>query len=58
MTYRLKVVELKNVPASTEVLTDREAQEYEAFKIDKRRNEWLAGRYALKLAACELLLLK
>lgn len=58
MTYRLKVVELKNVPASTEVLTDREAQEYEAFKIDKRRNEWLAGRYALKLAACELFTFK
>lgn len=54
MAYKLKVVELKHLPLAGDFLTDREMQEYSAFKIEKRRREWLGGRYALKMIATTL----
>ena len=53
MTYRLKIVELDKVPPAEEFLTKRELEVYKAFKIDKRKREWLGGRYALKTLACD-----
>ncbi len=53
MAYRLKVVEIKNLPLAQSVLTQREMAAYSAFKVEKRRTEWLAGRYALKSLATD-----
>jgi 4'-phosphopantetheinyl transferase len=53
MTYRLKVVDLNYLPAPEIILTEREVKTYNAFPVDKRRREWLGGRYALKLVACD-----
>ncbi|MDR1684604.1 MAG: 4'-phosphopantetheinyl transferase superfamily protein [Elusimicrobiota bacterium] len=53
MTYRLKVVELNLLPAPEEVLTSKEQAIYQEFKVDKRRHEWYAGRYALKSLASD-----
>lgn len=36
---------------NTDFLTARELQTFNAFKIEKRKREWLAGRLALKNAA-------
>lgn len=52
MAYRLKVVEIDKVPPAEEFLNERELAVYKAFKIDKRKKEWLGGRYALKTLAC------
>lgn len=52
MTYKLKVAELDKVPSAEDFLTERELKEYSSFKIEKRRREWLGGRYALKQLAC------
>lgn len=53
MAYRLKIVELDKIPPAEEFLTKRELETYKAFKIDKRKTEWLGGRYALKTLACD-----
>ena len=53
MAYRLNIVELSKVPCAEEFLTKRELETYKAFKIDKRKKEWLGGRYALKKLACD-----
>ena len=53
MTYRTKVIELKNLPSAQEILTARELKTYEDFKVEKRRTEWLGGRYALKQLAMD-----
>ena len=54
MAHRLKIVELSKVPPAEEFLNKRELETYKAFKIDKRKAEWLGGRYALKTLACDL----
>lgn len=54
MAYKIKVVELNNMPLADAILTDREMKEYSDFKVEKRRREWLGGRYALKQIACTL----
>ena len=54
MAYRLKIVELDKIPPAEEFLTKTEMETYKAFKIDKRKKEWLGGRYALKMLACDL----
>ena len=51
MAYRIKIVELDALPPAEEILTERELEVYESFKIEKRRKEWLGGRYALKQLA-------
>ena len=53
MAYRLKIVELDKIPPAEEFLTKRELETYNKFKIDKRKREWLGGRYALKTLACD-----
>lgn len=53
MAYRLNIIELDKVPAPEEFLNKRELETYKAFKIDKRKREWLGGRYALKKLACD-----
>ena len=54
MAYRLKIVELSKVPPAEEFLNKREMEIYNSFKIDKRKSEWLGGRYALKTLANDL----
>jgi 4'-phosphopantetheinyl transferase len=53
MTYRLKVIKLEDVPPIDKFLTQREIKMYDDFKVEKRRSEWLCGRYALKLLATD-----
>lgn len=53
MAYRLKIVEIAKVPPAEEFLTKRELAMYKEFKIEKRKKEWLGGRYALKKLACD-----
>ncbi|MBQ4493974.1 MAG: 4'-phosphopantetheinyl transferase superfamily protein [Elusimicrobiaceae bacterium] len=53
MAYRLNIVELNKVPLAEDFLTKRELGIYKTFKIDKRKKEWLGGRYALKKLACD-----
>lgn len=53
MAYRFKIVELDKIPPAEEFLNERELETYQAFKIDKRKKEWLGGRYALKTLACD-----
>jgi len=51
MAYRIKVVELDAVPPAGEILTARELKTYEDLMVEKRRRDWLGGRYALKQLA-------
>ena len=51
MSYKLKIVDLDKVPPAEEFLSARELKTYEDFKVEKRRREWLGGRYALKKLA-------
>lgn len=51
MAYELNIVEAKNVPAPEDFLSKGEMDAYKSFKIDKRKKQWLAGRYALKSLA-------
>lgn len=51
MGYKLKIVELDKIPPAEEFLTERELKIYNDFKVEKRRREWLGGRYALKSIA-------
>jgi 4'-phosphopantetheinyl transferase len=51
MAYRIKVVELDRLPPAPQILTARELKIYEEFKVEKRRREWLGGRFALKQLA-------
>ncbi|MDR1123835.1 MAG: 4'-phosphopantetheinyl transferase superfamily protein [Elusimicrobiota bacterium] len=53
MAYRIKVVELDRLPPAPQILTARETKTYEEFKVEKRRREWLGGRYALKQLAMD-----
>ena len=53
MAYRLNVVEIAKIPPVEDFLTERELAVYNTFKIDKRKKEWSAGRYALKKLACD-----
>ena len=51
MSYKLKIVDLNNIPAPEEFLSARELKTYNDFKVEKRKKEWLGGRYALKKLA-------
>ncbi len=51
MSYKLKIVDLNNLPAAEEFLSSRELKAYGDFKVEKRKREWLGGRYALKKLA-------
>ncbi len=51
MSYKLNIVELKKVPRPETFLTKDELKTLAGFKLQKRRDEWLAGRYALKSLA-------
>ncbi len=51
MAYKLNVVEAKDVPEADTFLSKGELEAYQSFKIEKRRRQWLAGRYALKSMA-------
>ncbi len=53
MAYRLNIVEISKVPPAEDFLTKRELETYKTFKIEKRKKEWLGGRYALKTLACD-----
>ena len=56
MGYKLKIVELDKLPAAEDFLTERELKTYNDFKVEKRRREWLGGRYALKSIASGLVI--
>lgn len=51
MSYKLKIVDLDKIPPAEDFLSPRELKTYEGFKVEKRRREWLGGRYALKKLA-------
>ncbi len=51
MSYKLKIVELDKLPPAEDFLSPRELKTYNGFKVEKRRREWLGGRYALKKLA-------
>jgi 4'-phosphopantetheinyl transferase len=53
MVYRYKIVKLKDVPPAEQLLTKRELKIYKDFNVEKRRLEWLCGRYALKQLAMD-----
>ncbi len=53
MAYRLNIVEISKVPPAQDFLTKREMETYKTFKVEKRKKEWLGGRYALKTLACD-----
>lgn len=53
MAYRLKIVEVKDIPAPETFLNARELKSIDEFRVEKRRQEWLAGRYALKSLATD-----
>ena len=53
MAYRLNIIEISKVPPTEEFLTKREMETYKTFKVEKRKKEWLGGRYALKTLACD-----
>ncbi len=48
MAYRLEVVDLTCLPPAHTVLCEIELDFYNALKIQKRKTEWLGGRFALK----------
>lgn len=48
MLYQLKVVDLKCLPPTDEVLCTVERDFYNRLKVPKRQAEWLGGRWALK----------
>lgn len=53
MNYRYLVIKTKEVPNAEEFLTGFEMQQYQHFAVEKRAEEWLAGRYATKKLATE-----
>ena len=48
MAYQLEIVDLACLPPATEVLCEQELDFYNRLKIQKRKTEWLGGRFALK----------
>lgn len=48
-----KIVHINNLPKPKEILTEKEIGKYNSFKIEKRRKEWLGGRFAAKLSIIE-----
>ena len=53
MNYRYLIVKTKDVPNAEEFLTTLELKQYKHFAVEKRAQEWLAGRYAVKQLASE-----
>ncbi|MBO4707503.1 MAG: 4'-phosphopantetheinyl transferase superfamily protein [Elusimicrobiaceae bacterium] len=53
MNYRYIIVKTTDVPRAEIFLTTVELKQYEHFAVEKRANEWLAGRYAVKKLASE-----
>ena len=52
MAYTLEVVDLKNLPPVTTVLSEAECAFYKTLKLPKRKTEWLGARLALKKLLC------
>lgn len=48
MAYQLEVIDLNNLPPAPAVLCENELDFYNRLKIQKRKAEWLGGRFALK----------
>lgn len=53
MNYRYLIIKTQNIPNAEEFLTGQELQQYNHFAVEKRAQEWLAGRYAVKELASE-----
>lgn len=47
-----KVVDLQNLPPAQTVLNAAELVFYQTLKLQKRKTEWLGGRFALKQLLC------
>ncbi|MBI4656106.1 MAG: 4'-phosphopantetheinyl transferase superfamily protein [Elusimicrobia bacterium] len=45
-----KIVNLNELPAAEEILSEKELAKYNSFRIEKRKREWLGGRFAAKSA--------
>lgn len=53
MNFRYLVVKKEETPKAKDFLTTFEYKQYEHFKMPKRAEEWLAGRYAVKKLAMD-----
>ena len=53
MNYRYFIVKTTEIPDAETFLTGFEFQQYKNFAVEKRAQEWLAGRYAVKQLASE-----
>ncbi len=53
MNYRYIITKTTEVPDAETFLTGMEFSQYKHFAVEKRAQEWLAGRYAVKQLASE-----
>ena len=53
MNYRYIIVKTEDAPKAEDFLTTFELKQYQAFTVEKRAKEWLAGRYAAKKLATD-----
>jgi 4'-phosphopantetheinyl transferase len=55
MAFVTELVNLTKLPKPKEILNEIELQEYNSFKFEKRRIDWLGGRYSAKKAIIKAL---
>jgi phosphopantetheinyl transferase len=53
--FTLELIDIKNLPEKETVLSKGELFSYDHFKTEKRKNEWLGGRVALKKAVSKII---
>lgn len=53
--FFIERVRINNICRPDEILSNEEMEKYFSFKIPKRKNEWLAGRFAAKTVVNKLL---
>ena len=50
MPFVLEIVNLDKLPPADEILADEEKAVFNSFKFEKRKKDWLGGRFAAKTA--------
>ena len=55
MNFISETVQLDKIPNAKDILAEDELIKYNSFKFDKRRMDWLGGRYAAKTAVIKAL---
>ncbi len=53
--YFIERVGINDIYRPDEILSNEEMEKYSSFKVPKRKNEWLAGRFAAKTVVNKLL---